>query len=46
MVAHACNPALRRLRQDDHEFERQPGCIVRPPSQEKKLKERFKIYFV
>jgi hypothetical protein len=39
MVLQTCNPALRRLRQEDLQFKDSLGYIVRPCLQKKKKKK-------
>jgi hypothetical protein len=39
MVVHTCNPALGRLRQEDHRFEASLGFIARSCLKRKKKKK-------
>jgi hypothetical protein len=40
MVVHACNPQVRRLRQDNDEFEVSLGCTLRTYLKKRKKEKR------
>jgi hypothetical protein len=42
MVVHFCNQYLGSLRQEDHEFQANLGCIARPSLSKRKKKKKPK----